>query len=374
VDITAGEALAVRMTSLLLRNVAEGAPLGRARDVADVVSWFGAMQAQDAASALWSLGARLPKLTSVDVHAALERREALRTWPMRGTVHLVPPRDARWMVELMGPRVIAGSTSRRIELGISDRIADRATELLAAALAGGGRLTRAECLAVLAVGGIAVDGQRGYHLLGYAGQRAVVCMPDVGNLQTFVLLEEWAPDPYLPERDEALATIAVRYFRSHGPTTRQDFAGWTGLTAADARRGIAVALAEDRLTVVRVDGQEMFADPVVLDSALPPGGRAGDVLALPGFDEYLLGYKDRTLMLDMEHKQAIIPGGNGVFQSTVVRDGRVIGTWRRSVARGRTAVAVHPLVQLSARDRGRVEQAMAPYGRFTGSPVDVSWV
>jgi hypothetical protein len=275
------------------------------------------------------------------------------------------------MLELMGPRVITGSTARRAELGISDQTADRAAELLGAALAGGGRLTRAECLAVLADAEIAVDGQRGYHLLGYAAQRAVICMPDAATRQTFVLLDEWAPEPNRPDRDEALATMAHRYFRSHGPTTRQDFAGWTGLTAIDVRRGIAAA--GDRLSVVRVEGREMFVDPVVLDDALQTGASAADVRVLPGFDEYLLGYKDRTLMLDPGHKQAIIPGGNGVFQPTVVRGGRVIGTWRRSVVRGRTAVTVLPLVPLSARDRAGVEQALTPYGRFTGRPLDVSW-
>jgi hypothetical protein len=372
-DLAPSQALAIRMTSLLLRDVADGVPLARTADVAGVVTWFGAMQAQDAASGVWSLGARLPKLTALDVHAALERREAVRTWPMRGTVHLVPPRDARWMLELMGPRVIAGSASRRAGLGISDRTADRAAEVLATALAGGGRMTRAECLAALADAGIAIDGQRGYHLLAYASLRAVTCIPDALSRQTYVLLDEWAPEPHLPDRDEALATIAVRYFRSHGPTTRQDFAGWTGLTATDARRGIAVA--GERLTLVLVDGQAMFVDPAVLDSVRP--GADDVLLALPGFDEYLLGYKDRTLMLDAEHKQAIIPGGNGIFQPTIVRGGRVIGTWKRSgprgSAQGRTAVTVRPLVTLSAQDRVEVEQALAPYGRFTGRRVDVTW-
>jgi hypothetical protein len=97
------------------------------------------------------------------------------------------------------------------------------------------------------------------------------------------------------------------------------------------------------------------------------------VLALPGFDEYLLGFKDRSLMVAAQHKQAIIPGGNGVFQPTIVRGGRVIGTWKRSVARRQTTVRVHPLVTLKAPDRRRVEHAFEPYARFTGNPVQISW-
>jgi hypothetical protein len=331
------------------------------------------MQAQDAASGMWSLGVRLPAFTAIDVHAALENREALRTWPMRGTVHLVPPRDAHWMLEVMGARALAGAASRRAVLGLSDKVADHAVDVLAAALAGGGRLTRAQCLAVLADAGIHGSGQFGYHLLWYASQRGVICIaPHIGKEQTFVLLDEWAPDPHRLTRDEALATIALRYFRSHGPTTRQDLAGWTGLTAADAKRGIAAA--GDGLATVQADGAEMLLDPALLDAyRAGPAEGVDDVLALPGFDEYLLGFKDRSLMLAAEHKQAIIPGGNGVFQATIVRGGRVIGTWKRSVARGRTVVDVRPLVPVSAADRARIEDALEPYARFTAQPLQVQW-
>lgn len=366
--LTAADALALRMTSLLLRD-RDGA--ARPSDVAGVVTWFGAMQAQDAASGMWSLGARLPAFTAADVQAALERREALRTWPMRGTVHLVPPRDARWMLELMGVRILTGAATRRTALGMSDETVERAIDVLAGALAGGGRLTRAQCLAALTDAGIDCAGQRGYHLLWYASQRGVTCIgPHLGKEQTFVLLDEWAPDPHRPEREEALATMALRYFRGHGPTTRQDFAGWTGLTAADAKLGIAAAGAE--LTTADLDGVEVVLDPALLDA--PPATLATDeLLTLPGFDEYLLGYKDRSLMVDAEHKQAIIPGGNGVFQSTIVRAGRVIGTWKRTVGRSRTVVTVLPLVTLRAADRKRVEKAFWPYERFLGQPLEIRW-
>lgn len=370
-DLTPAQALATRMISLLLRA---RPPAGRPTDVAGVVEWFGAMQAQDAASAFWSLGARLPALTATEVQTALEKREAIRTWPMRGTVHLVPPRDARWMLDLMGARTLAGAAARRATLGLTEAVADRAVDVLAAALAGGGRLTRAQCLAVLNQAGIETAGQRGYHLLWYASQRGVTCMAaNIGKEQSFVLLDEWVPDPHRPGRDEALATIAVRYFRSHGPTTRQDFAGWTGLTAADAKRGIAAA--GDALTTVRVAGTEMLLDPALLDAgpaaaAQSPGD---DLLVLPGFDEYLLGFKDRSLVLDAEHKQAIIPGGNGVFQPTVVRAGRVIGTWKRSTGRKQTVVTVRPLVPLGAAERARVEAAFEPYARFLEVPLQIRW-
>src|SRR5262245_65534089 len=151
----------MRMASLLLRERVGGRP----GDVAGVVTWLGAMQSQDLASGLWSFGVRLPGFTVDDVTAALERREAVRTWPMRGTVHFVPPRDVHWMLDLMGSRALAGAAKRRASLGLSEEVADRAVEVLGAALTGGGRLTRAQCLTGLADQGIGNGGQPGYHLL-----------------------------------------------------------------------------------------------------------------------------------------------------------------------------------------------------------------
>jgi hypothetical protein len=285
---------------------------------------------------------------------------------MRGTVHLVPPRDAQWMLDLMGSRMLAGAAARRAGLGLTEQLADRAVDVLAAALAGGVRLTRAQCLAALTGAGIDCGGQRGYHLLWYASQRGVTCMgPHLGKEQTFVLLDDWAPNPHRPGREEALATMALRYFRSHGPTTRQDFAGWTGLTAADAKLGIAAA--GDALTELTVDGTTMYAAPAALD---PPD--AHPMLALPGFDEYLLGFKDRALMLDAEHKQAIIPGGNGIFQPTIVRDGRVIGTWRRTVLAKHVKVQVLAFGPMKPADRTAVERALEPYSAFLGLPLRIT--
>src|SRR4051794_11096152 len=189
------------MTSLLLRPH----PGGNPDTVAGVVEWFGAMQAQDMASGLWSLGARLPAMTVTAVNAALERREAIRTWPMRGTVHLVPPADARWMLDVMGARALAGAAKRRDTIGLTEANAERGVELLAGARAGGRRLPGAQCRAAVAAGGVVVAGQQGYHLLWYASQRGVTCItPNVGKEQTFALLDDWAPKPNTPSREEAL--------------------------------------------------------------------------------------------------------------------------------------------------------------------------
>lgn len=365
VRLTGAEALALRMTSLLLRPH----PVARPEGVADVVEWFGAMQAQDVASGEWSLGVRLPGRTQADVRAALERREALRTWPMRGTVHLVPSRDAHWMLAVTGVRTLAGAATRRAQLGLTEADVDHATDVLGTALAGGRRLTRAECLAALGAAGLDTTGQRGYHLLWYASQRGVTCIaPHIGKEQTFALLDEWVPDPHRPDRDEALGLLALRYVRGHGPVTPHDLARWTGLTVTDARRGIAVA--GDALATVDVDGAEALVDAALLDAPREP---IDDLHTLPGFDEYLLGYKERALMLDPAHANAVVPGNNGVFQSTVVRGGRVVGTWKRTVGKSAVAVTVQQLTPFDAALRSRVEAGLAGYAAYLGLPLRHSW-
>jgi hypothetical protein len=372
-ELTASEAMRLRLRNLVLDAEHPASGLSSAGALA---RWFGAMQAQDLGSLLWSLGLRLG-LTLPEVEAELEAGEALRTWPMRGTIHLVPAEDAAWMVRVLGERPLAGAAKRRENLGLSERDVDRAVTLLGEALAGGGRLTRSECIAVLDAGGVSGAGQRGYHLLWYASQRGVTCIgPNVEGEQTFVLLEDWVSrlgSARDLSREQGLAELALRYFQSHGPAPRQDFAGWAGVTAADAKAGISAC--GDALEVVSVDGVQMLATADALASGVVSDGDAADGrwLALPGFDEYLLGYKDRSLMIEAGDLQGIVPGSNGIFRSTLVRDGRVAATWKRSLTKKAVKVEVTPLRRVSKTDRGRAERALQPYAEFLGRDLAVAW-
>ena len=359
----------MRMSALLVHGRPPGAP--RPQSVSDVVTHLGAMQSQDTASGLWSLGLRLPGSTVTDVLAALEQREALRTWPMRGTVHLVPARDARWMLATTGVRTLHAGKGRRAELGLDDSVCERALDAMGQELVGGGRLSRSALLDAVTRRGIPTSGQLGYHLIVYASLRGLIATaPDVAGEQTFVLLDEWVPNPVQRQGDEALATLATRYFSSHGPTTVKDFAGWTGLTLTDSRRGVAAA--GDTLATAEHAGVPVHLDPQLLDAheALP----SDDVVhALPGFDEYLLGYKDRSLMLEPGDLDAVVPGGNGVFRSTFVRGGRVLGTWTRATKGTKAVVTVIPLRPLGRGDRRAVEESLRPWARFVGVSLDVRW-
>ncbi|WP_430867940.1 winged helix DNA-binding domain-containing protein [Demequina aurantiaca] len=368
--LSSAQVLALRMRALLLTG-ADSSP-GPGRTVAGVVKWFGAMQAQDLASGLFSLGTRIPGATEASVSDALERKEALRTWPMRGTVHLVPPRDARWMVTLMGAKPLAGAAKRRETLGIPDATADGAVEALGNALAGGKRLTRAECIQALNEAGVSTAGQASYHLLWYVSQKGVTCLaPNIGKEQTFVLLDDYVPNPHTPGRDEALGILALRYVRGHGPVTVKEMARWSGMGVRDCRVGVAAA--GGSIVEVETEAGPMLVTPESLDAAEPG---AGAYLTLPGFDEYMLGYGDRSLMLDPADFQQVVPGNNGVFRSTLVRDGRALGTWKRTMRAKSCLVDAVPFQSgpgLSAADRAAFEAAFEPYATFVGKPVEVRW-
>jgi hypothetical protein len=364
--------LAARMQALLLAGATT--PMREGRTVAGIVEWFGAMQAQDLASGLWSFGVRLQGATESEIATALERKEALRTWPMRGTIHFVPPRDAKWMLDLMSARPLAGAAKRREALGISTAVAARAVDALGKALSGGQRLTRSECAVALERVGVSTAGQVGYHLLWYASQLGVTCIaPNVGKEQTFALLDEYVSNPNTPDRDEALATMALRYVRGHGPVSVQEFARWTGLGVRDCRA--AVASAGKALVSVQTEAGPMLATPEALDVTL---AHRPTYLTPPGFDEYMLGYGDRSIMLDPMASGQVVPGNNGMFRATLVRSGRVVGTWKRTMRSTSCVIDAAPLAsaegkRLGREDRTAFEAAFARYGHFVGKAAEVRW-
>lgn len=340
-----------------LANLRLSVPGGSAADVAD---WCGALQAQDLGSGKWSLGVRMPGATEADVDGALATGEVLRTWPMRGTIHIIHPANAHWMLELTGRRALNGLQARWDFLGLDKPTVERGAEVLGDAVAGT-RLTRAQCIATLTAAGIDATGQRAYHLLWYAAQIGVTCIgPNEGSEQTFVLLDEWAPHPRTPSRDEALALLARMYFQSHGPATRADFQRWTGLTATDSKKAIAMA----DLTAATMDDEDLLTVP----------GQTADVppmLLLPGFDEFMLGYKDRSWFMQPEHLRRVVPGMNGVFKPTVVEHGRVIGTWQRKLMAKSVRLTVTGFNTLKRAQRKALVSPAEEYAAFLGTDLDL---
>jgi Winged helix DNA-binding domain len=226
---------------------------GSARSPGAVVTALGAVQGQDYLGSLWSVGLRCPGAAEGDVEQALADRSIVRTWLLRGTLHLLAPADLRWLLALLAPRSLAGNAGRHRQLELDDALFARSEKLAVQALQGGRRLTRDAFYELLEGAGIATAGQRGYHITWRLAQLGVLCFgPREGSQPTFVLLEEWVPPAPVLDREEALAELARRYFTSHGPATLADFAWWAGLKVSDAKSGLAQV--SSQLEQVSVDG------------------------------------------------------------------------------------------------------------------------
>ena len=325
----------------------------------EVVGHLTAMQAQDYRGALWSIGLRLPGSTVAQVERAIAERTIVRTWPMRGTLHFVAAPDVRWMLRLLTPRVIRGSAGRERQLELDEAVFARSSRIFEKALRDGAVLTRPEMYDALERARISTASQRGIHILSRLSQQGLLCFAShKGNQPSFALLDEWIPESRTLDRDEALAELSARYFRGHGPATVRDFAWWAGLTLADARAGISAAASQ--LEGKTVKGAEYL---VSRDAPATDAGKRA-VYVLPGFDEYLLGYTDRSVVLDPAHASSVVPGNNGMFMPTIVAGGRVVGTWRAVATNGNATVKLAPFRALSARDASAAAAAAKRYARF----------
>ncbi|TFB53091.1 winged helix DNA-binding domain-containing protein [Cryobacterium tagatosivorans] len=354
-----------------IRLVRQGLSGGELRGVSDVAERLLALQAQDYAAGKWALGVRAPGATLADVDAAINSGAIVRSWPMRGTLHFVPAAALGWMQELTSPRVVAGSRTRHAQLDLDPVVIERARAVAVGALSGGRELSRADFLAALDGSGISTAGQRGYHLIGHLALTGTLCWgPQRGKQQVLVLLDDWVPSPRRLDRDEALGEFVLRYFDGHGPATLRDFVWWSQLTLADARVGLAVA--RDRLAELEVDGVTHYL-PAAADTgdsgtgnAPRPPRQRRPVLALPAFDEYLIGYQDRSFAIDDGSFTRVVPGRNGMFLPLILASGRVIGTWRQTKSTREVSVEPRPFATLSANQAREFGRAVADYARFLG--------
>lgn len=360
VTSTRRQLTALRLAAQRIAPPSATTPFG---NPADVVRWMLAMQAQDFGGAKWSVGLRLPGSTDAAIEASLATGEIVRSWPMRGTLHFVAPEDLRWLLAVSGPRQANSAAKRRNELGITDGELAAAGDIAVELMSGGRSVRRDRLLEAWEARGIPTTGQRGYHLLwnlGHAG--LIVFGPVDGKQPTFALFEEWVRDPRTLDPDEALGEFAARYFRAHGPATVRDFAWWASITLTDAKKGLAIAGGE-------LEDRDFDGTVHYFAKDLEPS--AAGVHALPGFDEYMLGYQDRSAALAGEFSDRIVPGNNGIFLPTVVVDGEIVGTWRRTDTTKKASVAVEGFRPLTKRALGGFSTAMRRYGEFTGKPVGI---
>jgi hypothetical protein len=332
-------------------------------DPARVVAHLGAVQAQEYGQSLWAVGLRTAQATAATIEAAIGHGTIVRTWPMRGTIHLIPAGDARWMLELLAGRRIAQMAGVYRRIGLTDEVFGRSAGIVAGALCGGRRVRRTDLYALLTGHGIdcsaSPQGSRGGHILGYLSMTGLICLgPLDGRQPTFVLLDDWAPDPRRPA--DPMAELAARYFTSHGPATAKDFGWWSGLTLGQVRA--AIERAGPALAAGELDGQTYWQGASQPADAVPGGAHL-----LPAFDEYTVGYTDRAALLDGRP----VPPGD-LLNPVMVLDGRAVGLWRRVISGDAVRIQLAPFGSLPGRDRERFRQAAERYAGFLGLPAEIT--
>src|SRR6266699_4035206 len=334
-----------------------------------LVEWLGAVQAQDFAAAKWALGLRLQGVKDDDIEQAFTNGAILRTHVMRPTWHFVSPADIRWLLALTAPRVNAGNASWYRRLELDDALFIRSNAVLAKALQGGKQLTRAELVSVLQRAGIATDElQRFSYIIMRAELDVIVCSgARRGRQFTYALLDERAPQAMTLDRHEALAEVASRYFTSRGPATLQDFVWWSGLTVADARTGLEMVTTQLMHEVV--DGQKYWFS----SSASPSNDLSQTVYLLPNYDEYIVGYTDRSAVFDASHAQHLDARGNVLFQHTIVLNGRVVGTWKRMLKKDEVMLTPSLFTPLTKDETHALITSAERYGEFLNMPVNVTY-
>jgi len=334
--------------------------------VNDVVKWLGAVQAQDYAAAKWAVGLRLQGITDDDIEQAFTDGAILRTHVMRPTWHFVSPDDIRWMLALTAPRVKAVSAyyHRRLELDKATLM--RSNAALVKALQGGKQLTRAQLTSVLQQAGIASENVlRFTYIIMCAELDGILCSgARRGKQFTYALLDERAPQARTLDRDEALAKLARRYFTSHGPATLQDFVWWSGLTTADAKTGLEMAAPQ--LMHELVDNQTYwFATPETLTIDRTPS-----VSLLPNFDEFIVGYTDRSAIFNPAYTNKQAPRGNILFNHTIVVNGRIVGTWNRTAKKDTVTITPNLFIPLNEAETRAFAEAASRYGTFLSKSIE----
>jgi hypothetical protein len=334
----------------------------------EVVAWLGAVQAQDYAGAKWALGMRMQAASDGLIEQAFNDGAILRTHVLRPTWHFITPADIRWMLDLTAPRVNAANAYMYRQLELDEALFSRSRAVIAGALQGGQALTRAELEAALAQAGILARGMRLGYIVHRAELDALVCSgPRRGKQFTYVLLDERAPDARRLPADEALAELTLRYYTGHGPATVKDFSWWSGLTAADVRAGLDMVAPDLAHEVIA--GQTYYFSAARLPVPDATQETPRQVFLLPTYDEFVVGYSmfasSRTGGQEIKIDQQVL------FDSMILIDGKIRGSWRRTFQKGAVVIEIAPFTPLSIVEQASVAAAAQRFGDFLAMPVKI---
>jgi DNA glycosylase AlkZ-like len=345
---------ALRAAAQLLHRPAD------ARHTVDVARLTAGIQAQDPRAGRLGFRARSARLRAEDVdRARIEERSIVRTWAMRSTMHLLATEDAGWLLPLFDGGLAADSRRRLAQLGLDAAVQDRALDAIRTALESDGYLGRSELVERLGGMGIEIDAARRVHLFRLAtGEGLAILGPDRGSETLLALAREWIGERPPHDRDAAVAELTRRYVGAFGPATEADFAGWSGLPLRDVRAGLSRIGSE--LREVRVGRHSAWT---LARGGRRPRGRV--VRLLPGWDNYLMGHRDRDFIAGEERWPQVMPGG-GMIRPTIVVDGVAVGTWSLKRKGGSIDVELDPFEPLDETLTAAMEEEIQDVERFEG--------
>lgn len=323
-----------------------------------------AIQAQDFAAAKWSLGLRYPNLTDAGVETLLDNRELIRISSLRGTLHFMHPQDVRWITKLASPRVKVQGGPMWKKLGLDDAIFNKVFRIFREALRNGEALSRAELTVILENKRINTSDHRMNQFLTFGGLEQVICCgPRRGKEFTYVLLDEWLPVTTHNLQHSPLTELAIRYLHSHGPATPEDFSWWSGYPITACRN--AFNDAGSALQSFTIREKSWYITPGKVEEQ--PDQK---VRLLSGFDEYHIGYADRSLITESVPAGVLSPP-NGILPNLVISKGKIVGNWRREIKKKEVEMVFIPFGSKTIPE-GRLLTAAKAYGEFMDLPV--RWV
>jgi hypothetical protein len=344
-------------------------------DLIKVVRSLCGANAQLKPAMLLSLRARIKGLEAADVNDAMQRHLLVRTWAMRGTIHLLHPDDLDLIVPLLGPSLIAKGVRRRLELGLDDKKLAASLSEIPGILSGGEPMTRDELVDRLVRRGIGIDraGQAPYHLVAYAGLKGLIRIgpdrPDGDRTYVLVDCQRGVRKPL--NRVQAIAELAHRYLEAYGPTDLKDLVSWSGLPLADAKKGWELACMKEGLYELKVGDRTLWSigKPFKPLDVLAPADTV--VNLLPAFDTLVLGYADREYIVPEKYRDKVYHGGQTVPVVTV--NGLASGTWRYERRGKKLNINIRPFELFDRATAALVKEEAEDVGRFLGrGPVGIS--
>jgi hypothetical protein len=307
----------------------------------EIVSWMGAMQAQDYPMSKWAIGLRLAEISDEKIVSSINKGDILRLHVLRPTWHFISSDDVYWMLQLSAPKIKASLKSRHKELGLTESLITKTTGIIEKTLSNGKSLTRDELADEFHNAGIRTDANRLSHILFRAEMDGLVCSgPVKNNKLTYAMLHERVPH----KKDLSI--------------------WWSNLPVKDAQKAVESVKSDFRPEKI---GDGRYLLPHSFPGEMP---ESVSTHLLPAYDEFLISYKDRSNSLALIHNKRTV-SDNGIFYPTIVIDGQVGGLWKRTTQKTRVIIEISLFKNPSVHIRKQIEKKASLFGKFLQKETEV---